>query len=228
MRIILLTILFSCFIQLAHAQVTHAFSFQAGITETAYLSTIKETKSTLSHLMPIFALDYAKYSDNIFWGSVGYGFSGRRILLFKDDVGSKAGIDYPEYWFRIRTGLKFQGEKTTHLPHLGLGLSVNFEANYFTKNKSQQTFNYSGYYLSDTLYVRKYNPYVEIGNTIINSSFREKNFNVFTNMGIRFYPMPLFKSPIKYEYDLNKYKTIQCQLLEVFFCIGIQRNIQRI
>lgn len=227
MRIILVIIMYCCIHQHSQAQVTHGISFQAGITETAYLSTIKTTKSTLSHLMPIFAFDYAKYNDNAFWGGIGYGFSARRIILFKDDFRSKAGLDYPEFWFRIRAGLKFQRETTTHLPHLGLGLAVNFEGEYFTKNGNQQTYNYNGYYLNDSLYIRKYNPYVEIGNTIINSSFREKKFNVFTNMGIRYYPLPLFKQALIYEYSINKYKSIQSHILEVFFCIGLQRNIQR-
>ncbi|MBP7390087.1 MAG: hypothetical protein KA841_06765 [Chitinophagales bacterium] len=225
MRLFVFCFLLLFFQNELNAQITHAVSFQVGVTETMYVSKVENTTSTYSHLMPLFAIDYARYSYNAVWASVGYGFSPRKYIAYKEKYRVKYGVEYPDFWFRLRGGLKFENEKTTHLPHIGIGLSVVNDYQFFVQHQQQVT--YGGYYVNDTLDFRRFSPYIEVSHTMINSSFRENKFNVFCTLGLRYYPMPFYKTAVQYEYTWNNTVSVQSNLIEVFFCIGFQRNFHR-
>lgn len=219
-----LLILFTC--KTSRSQVTHGVSFQVGVTGTYYKSSVRDSKSYSTLFMPIMAFDYSKFNDNIFWGGVGYGLSPRMMPLYKYQDGTKIGIEYPEFWFRVRTGLKIQNEFLSHLPHIGLGIAINSEVSNYTNNGFQNGISY--YDLGDSLYnVAKYRPYIELANTMINSTFREAKRNMFITFGIRYYPLPVFTKKVDVTYDYNSFKQVQYNIMEVFISAGIQKNFQR-
>jgi hypothetical protein len=225
-RIVLISsILVGFLAQKTFGQVTHAVSFQLGLNQTLYWSQESTSKSYSSHFLPSFAIDYAKYSENVFWGGIGYGFSPRYVPFYKYNTNAKVGIRYPEFWFRVRTGLKLQGDFITHLPHLSLGIGINGGIEDFTDNGFNNTMTYS---LQDsTRGLKRYSPFAELSNTIINSTFREGKRNVFMTFGVRFYPIDMFDAAVNYEYDTGLFQPVQYRLIEIFLSAGLQRNFQR-
>lgn len=206
-------------------QVTHALSFQLGLNQTAYWSQIKDSKSYTSHFLPSFGIDYAKYNHNVFWGGVGYGLSPRYVPFYKYNTNAKVGIRYPEFWFRVRTGLKIERDFITHLPHISLGMAVNGAIEEYTDNGFNNTMTYS---MRDSIVgLQRFRPFAEFSNTIINSTFRDGKRNVFMNFGIRYYPLNLFENPISYEIDFGQFQSVQYRILEVFISAGLQKNFQR-
>lgn len=225
-RILILVLLYLFGTENACAQVTHSISFQIGLNQTLYWSQFKDSKSYFSHFIPSFAIDYAKFSDNLFWGGIGYGLSPRKTTFYKYPSDLKFGIQYPEFWFRVRTGLKLQRDYLTHLPHIGLGIAVNGNVVYFSSNDGQE----QGSWLHpmDTIVKpQRFRPFIELSNTLLNSTFRESKRNVLLTFGIRYYPLNLFNKSIFYEVDLGEYKTIQYKIVEVFLSAGLQRNLHR-
>jgi hypothetical protein len=197
--------------------------FQVGVTGTLYLSSVKESKSYGSLFMPRFSFDYAKYSDNLFWASIGVGLSPRIMTIYKYQNGTKIGLEYPEFWARVRTGLKLQGDFITNLPHLGLGIAINGATQQFTDNGNYNTFIYN---VGDSIIdVVRYRPFIELSNTIINSTYRDIKRNLFMSYGIRYYPLPVFQDKVTFQYDFDEYKTIQNNIIEIYLSAGLQRNI---
>lgn len=212
----------------AKAQVTHGLSFQVGVTQTFFLSQVPQSPSYSSTFLPMFAFDYQKFNDNLFWGGLGIGISPRYMPLYKYEDGTKIGIRYPEAWMRVRTGFKLQGDFLTNLPHIGLGVAMNIDEDLenYTDNGFNNVTTYST--SSDTsTQLFRFRPYVELSNTFINSTFREGKRNMFVTFGVRYYPLNLFQQELPVEYDFNDFRNVQYRILEIFISAGIQRNIQR-
>ena len=222
--LILLMLCTACSVRL-HAQVTHAASFQLGLTETVYWSQVKDSKTYASTFLPTFAFDYAKYSENFFWAGVGLGVQPRYMALFKYEDGTKIGINFPEAWLRVRAGLKLQGDFLSGLPYLSLGINTIGRVENYTDNGFNNVTTYSS---SDTsVQLFKYRPFAELGCTLINSTFRDGKRNVFVNFGVRYYPLEMFQRELPVEIDFGVFKNVQYKLIEVYLCAGIQRNFHR-
>ena len=206
------------------AQVTHSVSYSFGITNVLYKSDIKDNKSYASFFLPVSSLDYSKHNDNVFWGGAGVGFSIRQIPFFTYFDGQKTGIEAAEVWFRARAGLKFEGEFLSHLPYLGLGIATYADHNYYSKSNSTYSYLNNPDSLNN---VQKYQPFLELGTKLINTSFREDKRNVSFTFAVRYYPLPVFKSPQQFEYDYFKFTQIQYHLIEFMIVAAIQHNVQK-
>lgn len=207
----------------ANSQVTHSVSFTLGISNTWCKSDIKGNKSFVATFLPTTSIDYSKHSDNVFWGGAGLGFSFRHIPFYVFDNGQKMGMEAAEFWLRVRAGLKIEREFLTHLPYLGLGIGTHTNYGLYSKD-GNNTFNYG----NDTIFkTQPIHPFVEVGSKLINSSFREDTRNVSFSFALRYYPMPLFKSPVRFEYDFLQYKEIQYHLMEFIITAAFQLNVQK-
>jgi len=207
----------------ANSQVTHSVSFTLGIANTWCKSEIQGSKNATVIFLPTTSIDYNKHNDNIFWGGAGVGFSFRRIPFYEYSNGQKTGIEMAEYWLRVRAGFKFEREFLTHLPYLGLGIGGHTNYNIYSKN-GNTSINYS----SDTIFKSQpIHPFLELGNKLINSSFRQDSRNVSFTFALRYYPMPLFKSPVHYEYAYQQYKDIQYHMYEFLITAAFQLNVQK-
>lgn len=226
MKNILLTVLLCvCLMHSTRAQVTHAVSFQLGLTQTAYWSQVKESRTYGSTFLPTFAFDYAKYSDNFFWAGLGVGIQPRYMPLYKYEDGTKIGINFPESWVRLRAGLKLYGDFLTGLPYISLGLNTHGRVENYTDNGFNNVTTYSSSDTSVQLYT--YRPFAELGCSLINSTFRDGKRNVFVNFGVRYYPLDMFQRQLPVEIDFGEFKQVQYKLFEVYLCAGIQRNFHR-
>jgi hypothetical protein len=70
-------------------------------------------------------------------------------------------------------------------------------------------------------------PETMTGNKLINSSFRQDSRNVSFTFALRYYPMPLFKSPVHYEYAYQQYKDIQYHMYEFLITAAFQLNVRK-
>lgn len=212
----------------AHAQydITRAISFQMGLNQTLYKSEMPESRNFSSHFLPSFAFDACTYGSNVFWGGLGVGLSPRYLPLHLYNNGVKLGARYTEYWVRFRAGFRVASDFTTHLPHISLGLAMN--------SSSYDAFLYGGpsqgifYNPADTaMQIQRYRPFIEVANTIINTTFREDKRNVSIQIGIRYYPMSLFREPYILQYDPGQNKRIQYKMMEVFIAGSFQQNFHK-
>lgn len=210
----------------AQYSLTRALSFQMGLNQTLYKSEMPESRNFSSHFLPSFALDACTYGDNLFWGGLCVGLSPRYLPLHLYNDGVKLGARYTEYWVRFRAGFRVASDFTTHLPHISLGLALN--------SSSYDAFLYGGpsqgifYNPADTaMQIQRYRPFIEVANTIINTTFREDKRNVSIQIGIRYYPMSLFREPYVLQYDPGQNKRIQYQIAELFIAGSFQQNFHK-
>lgn len=222
-KIFLLFVIFVALNSQVNAQVTHALGFQLGVTNVYYKSTIPGSKSFVSIFMPTYSFDYAKYSDNLFWAGLGIGITTRNVAFYQFANYTKIGIEAGEPWIRVRTGLKFEKDFITHLPFIGLGVGKLIGARDYLKNGGT-TSSISTFSLKN---VSKYSPFIELGSTLINTTFRENKRNVFFTFMIRYYPTPLFKDKIDVEYEPFEHINVQYQLIEFVITAGIQHHFQK-
>ena len=207
------------------AQVTHSISFSAGLSNVFYKSDIKESRNFVSLILPTTIIDYNKHNDNSFWGGAGVGFNLRHIPYHVYPNRQKVGAEAVEFWFRARAGLKFEGEKSSQLPYLSLGLSFYSNNGTFSKNGIDE-YTYSAQ-IDSGFNDFDYFPFIEIGSKFIKTSFKEDRGNVSTTLAIRYYPSPVFTKAVQFEYDYNKTKSIQYHMIELVLILGFQFNVHR-
>ena len=227
MRTILVILVLNCFGQPCDGQVTHTVVGHLGVTQTAYYSSILTSKSYSSHFMPQFGIDYAKISDNLFWGGIGAGYNPRNMTLHKYNDGTKTGLKFPELWFRVKAGLKFESDFLTHLPHISLGISRVGNSSQYTSSQNNLSTPYIYNITDSALKFKQIKPFVEFGNTILNSTFRNDKRNLLMTFGIRYYPLAMFNQPAWFEYEDQQFKQIQYKIIELYFTAGIQQNFHR-
>jgi hypothetical protein len=208
-------------------QITHTLVGHLGVTQTVYYSSIPQSKSYSSHFLPQFGLDYAKISDNLFWGGIGIGYNPRSMTLHKYNDGTKTGLKFPEVWFRVKAGLKFESDFLTHLPHISLGVSRTGSQTQFISSYNNPSTPYIYNVTDTTLKFKKIKPFIELGNTILNSSFRIDKRNLLMTFGVRYYPLSVFTDAMEFEYEDQLFKQIQYKIFEIYFTAGIQQNFQR-
>lgn len=202
------------------AQVTHGLGFQVGLTQVLYKSQLANRPNFSSHFLPSFTFEYGKFSDNLFWGGLGLGVTPRIIPFYKYENYTKVGIQGPEFMGRVRAGFKIQRDFMTHLPYIGLG------AGYFIFDSdfsSGQGYFYSGDDITNYP-VRKPLPFIEIGNTLLNTTFRENKRSVFISFFVRYYLVDLFSQPVNFEYDPFMTTSVQYRMIEFVLAGGLQRN----
>lgn len=207
------------------AQVTHALGLSVGITNAFYKSDISGVKDGYNVFLPTISADYSKHSDNLFWGGLSGGFSLRQVPIFTYENGQKTGIRVAELWMRARAGFKIERSFMTHLPYLGLGISKRVDYEYYNKNGTT----YSTYInSSDTMFkVQTIDPFIEIGNKLVNSSFRDDKRNVSFSFAVRYYPLSFFKNPLYVEYDYQEFITLQYHMIEFIITASLQHNIHK-
>lgn len=223
-KMLLRVIGFFCGLTLWHsslqAQVTHGLGFQVGLTQVMYKSQLAGRPNFSSHFLPSFTFEYGKFSDNLFWGGLGVGVTPRIIPFYKYPNYTKIGIQGPEFQARVRAGFKIQRDFMTHLPYIGLG------AGYFVYDSefsSGQGYSIGGNY-NATYSVRKPLPFIEIGNTLLNTTFRENKRSVFISFFVRYYLVDIFSQPISFEYDPFMSTSVQYRMIEFVLAGGLQRN----
>ncbi|MBL7767233.1 MAG: hypothetical protein JNJ58_14130 [Chitinophagaceae bacterium] len=211
-------------INVTRAQVTHGISFRVGINNSLYKTPLPNEKNFGSYFLPSFSIHYSKFSDNLFWGGVGLGVTPRLIPFYEYQTGQKIGASSPEFWLQVRTGFKIERSFSTHLPYLGLNISRFAAFESWTKNGQNTTI----YTAPDSLFKSQaFHPSLEIGTSLLNSTFREDKRNVFIHFAVRYYPMKMFKESIPIEYEPGNFVNIQYNLMEIIISAGIQRNVHR-
>ncbi|HOZ51609.1 MAG TPA: hypothetical protein PLU17_07120 [Chitinophagaceae bacterium] len=208
-----------------NAQVTHSLGITAGISNVFYKSDIKGNKNFVSIFSPTISAEYSKHNDNVFWGGAGFGFTLRQVPFYVFPTGQKAGMNIAEIWLRARAGLKIERSFTTHLPYLSLGFAHHADRESFIKD-GNSSFTYLNN-LDSNYTATNFHPFIEIGNKIINSTFRDEKRNVSFTFALRYYPVALFKSPIQFEYDFQQFKTVQYHIIEFSIIAGLQRNFHK-
>lgn len=206
-----------------NAQVTHALGFQIGLSNVWYRSELPNKPSFSSHFLPAFSFEYAKYSDNLFWAGLSLGITPRNIPIYKYENYTKTGIQGPEFWGKVRAGLKIQRDFSTHLPFIALG------AGYFSFDSEYSSGQGMVYGQSSTAVypVRKPMPFIEVGNTVINTTFRENKRNVFISFFVRYYPVNTFKENVQFEYEPLAFTQVQYRMIEFVIAAGIQHQFHR-
>ncbi len=207
-------------------EITHALAFHLGLNQTLYKSVIPQSPDFSSHFLPLFALDYTKMSDNLFWGGMSIGISPRYLPMHQYPTGVKLGARYNEKWIRFRTGFKLESRFITHMPHISLGVALN--------SKSYDSYLYGGpnkvifYNVADTtLNVNRFRPFLELGTILINTTYREDKRNVSIQMGVRIYPLHLFPQPHLLEYEQDAMKLIQYRIGDLYITGSIQQNFRK-
>lgn len=207
------------------AQVTHGVVFQLGVVNSLYKSEVSTTKHTGTYFLPTYSFEYGKYSDNLFWGGTGIGINVRNIPFYRYSSGNSIGIELPEFWFKVKAGLHIHNEFLTHLPFISLGIGKYGNAESYYKSQNGKVFENLGGYKNYNL--QSFSPFMELGTTVINSSFTENKRNVFMSFIVRYYPLPVFKTNTEIEYAVGETIFLQYHLFEISVIAGIQKNIRR-
>lgn len=205
------------------AQSISALSFKIGIHNTLYKTTEPGQKNFGSYFLPDFTFQYIRYSDNLFWGGIGLGVMPRNIPFYEFANGQKLGASSPEFTLRFSTGFRIERSFSTHLPYLGLGISRFGSFENWSKNGNVSTTYTPTYKLIE---VPELHPSIEIGTSLINSSFRDDKRNVFMHFAVRYYPMKLFKETLDFEYEPFETVPINYNMIEFIISAGIQKNFR--
>jgi hypothetical protein len=70
-------------------------------------------------------------------------------------------------------------------------------------------------------------PFLELGNTVINTTFRENKRNVFISFLVRYYPVNTFKENVQFEYEPLAFTQVQYRMIEFVIAAGIQHQFHR-
>lgn len=212
-------LLIGCQLQ-SKAQGTTAIGLHIGLSAAYYKSMVPAEKSQQTYFLPHTNIEIKRSGQNVFYGSFGLGIVPRRIAFYRYENGDKFGLEAPEAYAFVKTGLQARSTFLTHLPYIGLGISRLFNPNgYVDVNNATigvDTANYSSYL--------QFKPYLEIGNTMLNSTYTEDKRNVLLTLSFRYYPLSLFKSNINYALDFNDVHQCNYQLFEFIITMGIQQN----
>lgn len=210
---------------LVHAQPTHGVTFQLGLINNMYKSDVPNVKNSTTHFLPSYAFEYGKYSENLFWGGCGIGLSVRNIPFYKYNNGNVIGVQTPEFWFKVKTGFHIHNEFMTHLPFISLGIGKYGQTETYYKNQNGVSYinlgGYKNFNLQNVL------PFMELGTTLINSSFTESKRSIFITFSFRYYPLPVFKTKTDIEYEIGEITSIQYHLIECNIIAGIQKNLRK-
>lgn len=210
---------------LVHAQPTHGVTFQLGLINNMYKSDVPNVKNSTTHFLPSYAFEYGKYSENLFWGGCGIGLSVRNIPFYKYNNGNVIGVQTPEFWFKVKTGFHIHYEFMTHLPFISLGIGKYGQTETYYKNQNGVSYinlgGYKNFNLQNVL------PFMELGTTLINSSFTESKRSIFITFSFRYYPLPVFKTKTDIEYEIGEITSIQYHLIEFNIIAGIQKNLRK-
>jgi hypothetical protein len=210
---------------LSHAQPTHGVTFQLGLINNMYKSDVPNVKNATTHFLPSYAFEYGKYSENLFWGGCGIGLSVRNIPFYKYNNGNVIGVQTPEFWFKVKTGFHIHNEFMTHLPFISLGIGKYGQTETYYKNQNGVSYNNLGGYKNFNL--QNVLPFMEVGTTLINSSFTESKRSIFITFSFRYYPLPVFKTKTDIEYEIGEITSIQYHLIEFNIIAGIQKNLRK-
>lgn len=207
------------------AQPTHGVVFQLGVVHSYYKSSVSGSRSNATVFLPTYSFEYGKYSDNLFWGGGGIGINVRNIPFYKYSSGNSIGIETPEFWAKVKTGLHIHNEFMTHLPFISLGVGKYGNAESYYKSQNGTTFQNLGDYSNFNL--QSFSPFMELGTTLINSSFTENKRSIFMTFVFRYYPLPVFKSNTEIEYAFNESLFLQYRMIEFSIIAGLQKNIRK-
>lgn len=208
------------------AQTTHCFSNAIGVSNAVYRHTLPGGKSYASLFLVTSGGDYQRIGDGAIWVGAGFGFTVRQIPFYREWSDFKTGVQLAEHWVRFRGGLKLAGEKTTHLPFVSLGIARYRDETLFEK-QAGHTLTYLVHRGSWSKQWQPFPPFVEIGNQLLRSDFTEKRSCLTLSMALRYYPLPMFRQPVSFEYDLNKFAVVQYHLVELNVMAGVQFNRSR-
>ncbi|MBK6331694.1 MAG: hypothetical protein IPF62_14800 [Bacteroidetes bacterium] len=226
MKQAILLILLSLFASfMTYAQPTHGVSFQLGLINNIYKSAVPNVKNTTTHFLPSYSFEYGKFSENLFWGGCGLGISVRNIPFYKYNNSNTIGVQAPEFWFKVKTGFHIHNEFMTHLPFISLGIGKYGQTETYYKNQNGISYNNIGNYKNFNL--QTVLPFMELGTTLINSTFTESKRSIFLTFSCRYYPLPLFKTKTDIEYEIGEVVSIQYNLIEFNIIAGIQKNLRR-
>ncbi len=207
------------------SQPTHGVTFQLGLVNNVFKSEVPNVKNATTHFLPSYAFEYGKYSENLFWGGCGIGLNVRNIPFYKYANGNVIGVQTPEFWFKAKTGFHIHNEFMTHLPFISLGIGKYGQTETYYKNQNGVSYNNLGNYTNFNL--QSLLPFMELGTTLINSSFVENKRSIFITFSARYYPMSIFKSKTEIEYELGETVFIQYRLIEFNIIAGIQKNLRK-
>jgi hypothetical protein len=209
----------------AKSQPTHGVTFQLGLVNNVFKSEVPNVKNATTHFLPSYAFEYGKYSENLFWGGCGIGLNVRNIPFFKYANGNVIGVQTPEFWLKVKTGFHIHNEFMTHLPFISLGIGKYGQTETYYKNQNGVSYNNLGNYKNFNL--QTVLPFMELGTTLINSSFVENKRSIFITFSARYYPMSIFKSKTEIEYEIGETVFIQYRLIEFNIIAGIQKNLRK-
>lgn len=224
-HLLLFIFLSTIFCKKAKAQITHGVTFQIGLINSLYKSQLSDKQNNATLFLPTYSFEYGKYSDNLFWGGCGLGIHVRNIPFYKYSDGNVMGLQAPEIWFKVKTGLHLHREFLTHLPYISLGIGTYGAKEKYFKSQNGVSYNNVGNYKQFNL--QRYLPFMEIGTTLINSTFTENKRNIYLTFNIRYYPLSIFKSPTDIEFYPDEIATIQYKLIEFTIIAGIQKNFHK-
>lgn len=207
---------------LCSAQATTSFGMGVGISNVYYRNTEAPATSMGSYFLPTFQTELKKCGENFFYGSLIAGITPRIMAFHQYEDGSKMGVQAPELFAAVKVGIQAGQNYLTHQPYLALGVGKLFDANYYSGNQYGTVG--LGEFRKDYI---KFNPYLEIGNTFLNASYRTNRRSVFMTFGFRYYPTPWFRERVFVEYDFNTTKYLQFQVFELIMSAGLQRNYHR-
>ncbi|MBK7762482.1 MAG: hypothetical protein IPI46_03815 [Bacteroidetes bacterium] len=219
----LFVILIMCSVSHSFAQSIQALSFRIGVHQTWFKPTEPGQKTFGSYFLPDFTFQYMRYSDNLFWGGIGLGVMPRNVPFYEYANGQKTGASSPEFTLRFSTGFRIERSFSTHLPYLGLGISKFGSFENWIKNGNVSTTYTPAYKLIE---MPQLHPSIEIGTSLINSTFRDDKRNVYMHFAIRYYPLKLFKETLLFEYEPFETVPLNYNLVEFIISAGLQKNFR--
>lgn len=220
-KIVSILLFFVCSLNFkSHAQGTTAIGIHVGLSAVYYKTIIPNTQSQVTTFLPHFNAEVKRSGENVFYGSLGIGVVPRRIPFYTFDNGNKIGIEAAEGYAFVKTGIQARSSFLTHLPYLSLGISRLMDArSYYANSKvysSIDTTDYNAYF--------QFKPYIEIGNTLLNSTYVEDKRNILVTLSFRYYPTHVFRENFIYALDFNDIRKANYNLFDIILTMGIQHN----
>lgn len=203
------------------AQGTTAVGMHLGLSVVDYKNVVPGGKTMYTVFLPHIHAEVKRSSENIFYGAFGIGYVPRRIAFYEFDNGEKLGVTTNELYSFVKTGFQARSNYLTHLPYVALGIGRFVGGKYMYGDGSRVS-------ALDTVYSPKKNyqfkPYMEIGNTSINSTYTEDKRNIMLTFAFRYYPTNLFKQNFIYTPNFNDIRQANFHMFEFIITMGIQQN----
>lgn len=203
------------------AQGTTAVGMHLGLSVVNYKNVVPGGESSYTVFLPHIHAEVKRSSENIFYGAWGIGYVPRRIAFHEFSTGEKLGLTTNELYSFVKTGFQARSNFLTHLPYVALGVGRFMGGKYMYGDGSKVS-------ALDTVYDPKkyyqFKPYVEVGNTSINSTYTEDRRNIMLTFAFRYYPTNLFKQNFIYTPDFNDVRQANFNMFELMITMGIQQN----